>query len=338
LKKNVIKRNVRKGDHEQNHMPQFDVTIAGELHLDLILYGLPAELPPERELLASDMAVSLGGSSAIVAHNLASMGARVGFISKIGNDSMGQIALERMTASGADTSRVRRSADGTATGMSVILGRDTWRNIVTYSGTISRLSFEDLDFDYLTSARHFHLSSFYLQTTLQPRVPELFRRLKTAGLTISIDTNDDPENRWEGGVREVLQYVDIFLPNEGEASRITGKQNLEEAARHLAEIVPLVVIKRGAAGAMARGGGKRFEAAAVSVNPIDAVGAGDSFNAGFISQYIQGADVETCLAYGNLAGALSTTRRGGTDAFLDREHREQFFRDNSALPARSSRS
>jgi sugar/nucleoside kinase (ribokinase family) len=251
---------------------------------------------------------------------------------------MGQIALERMAASGADVSRVRRSSDGTATGMSVILGRDTWRNIVTYPGTISRLSFEDLDFDYLTSARHFHLSSFYLQTTLQPRVPELFQRLKTAGLTISMDTNDDPENRWEGGLREALQYVDVFLPNEGEASRITGKENLEEAARHLAEIVPLVVIKRGAAGAMARGGGTRFEAAAVSVNPVDAVGAGDSFNAGFISQYIQGADIETCLAYGNLAGALSTTRRGGTDAFLDREHREQFFRDNSALPARSSRS
>ncbi|HZZ14522.1 MAG TPA: sugar kinase [Candidatus Sulfotelmatobacter sp.] len=319
-------------------MPQFDVTIAGELHLDLLLYGLPAELPPERELLASDMAVSLGGSSAIVAHNLASLGVRVGFASKVGDDSLGQIALERMAASGADVSRVRRSSDGTATGMSVILGRDNWRNIVTYPGTISTLSFEDLDFDYLTSARHFHLSSFYLQTTLQPRVLELFRRLKAAGLTISMDTNDDPENRWEGGVREVLQYVDVFLPNEGEASRITGKQNLEEAARHLAEIVPLVVIKRGAAGAMARGGGKRFEAAAVSVNPIDAVGAGDSFNAGFISQYIQGADVETCLAYGNLAGALSTTRRGGTDAFLDREHRERFFRDNSALPAGSSRS
>jgi sugar/nucleoside kinase (ribokinase family) len=312
-------------------MPQFDVTIAGELHLDLILYGLPAELPPERELLASDMTVSLGGSSAIVAHNLASLGVRVGFASKVGDDSMGQIALERMAASGADVSRVRRSVDGTATGMSVILGRDTWRNIVTYTGTISRLTFEDLDFDYLTSARHFHLSSFYLQTTLQPRVPELFRRLKAAGLTISMDTNDDPENRWEGGVREALQYVDVFLPNEGEASRITGEENLEEAARHLAEIVPLVVIKRGAAGAMARSGGKRFEAAAVSVNPVDAVGAGDSFNAGFISQYIQGADVETCLAYGNLAGALSTTRRGGTDAFLDREHRERFFRNNSAL-------
>jgi sugar/nucleoside kinase (ribokinase family) len=318
-------------------MAQFDVTIAGELHLDLILYGLPAELPPERELLASDMAVSLGGSSAIVAHNLAMLGARVGFISRVGDDSMGQIALERIAESGANVSRVQRSTDGTATGMSVILGRDTWRNIVTYLGTISRLSFEDLDFDYLASARHFHLSSFYLQTTLQARVPEVFRRLKEAGLTISMDTNDDPEDRWQGGLREALRYVDVFLPNEREASRITGVEDLEEAARLLAEIVPLVVVKRGASGAMARRGTERFEASPVRVNPIDAVGAGDSFDAGFISQYIQGADVESCLAYGNLAGALSTTRRGGTEAFRGREHRERFFRDNGVTPAGSSR-
>jgi sugar/nucleoside kinase (ribokinase family) len=306
--------------------------------LDLILYGLPAELPPERELLASDMTVSLGGSSAIVAHNLAMLGARVGFISRVGDDSMGQIALERMAASAADVSRVQRSTDGTATGMSVILGRDTWRNIVTYLGTISKLSFEDLDFDYLASARHFHLSSFYLQTTLQPRVPELFRRLKTAGLTISMDTNDDPEDRWEGGLREALRYVDVFLPNEREASRITGAEDLEEAARRLAEIVPLVVIKRGVAGAMAQTGTKSFEASPVTVNAIDAVGAGDSFDAGFISRYIQGADIESCLAYGNLAGALSTTRRGGTAAFRDREHRQRFFRDNGVIPASPSRS
>jgi sugar/nucleoside kinase (ribokinase family) len=319
-------------------MPQFDVTIAGELNLDLILYGLPAELPPERELLASDMTVALGGSSAILAHNLATLGARVGFISRIGDDSMGQTALELVAASGADVSRVRRSTDGTATGMSVILARDTWRNIVTYLGTIASLSFEDLDFDYLTSARHFHLSSYYLQTTLQPRVPELFRRLKAAGLTISMDTNDDPEDQWEGGLREALQYVDVFLPNEREARRITKADKLEDAARHLEEIVPLVVIKRGAAGAIARTSGKCYEASPVTAKAIDAVGAGDSFDAGFISQYIRGTDIENCLAYGNLAGALSTTRTGGTAAFRDREYRERFFRDNSIVPSASPRS
>jgi len=65
-------------------MPRFDVTIAGELNLDLILYGLPDELPPERELLAERMMLTLGSSSAIVAHNLAALGSRVGFQSLIG--------------------------------------------------------------------------------------------------------------------------------------------------------------------------------------------------------------------------------------------------------------
>jgi sugar/nucleoside kinase (ribokinase family) len=68
-------------------MPRFDVTIAGELNLDLILYGLPQELPPEREIVTNQMMLTLGSSSAIVAHNLAALGARVGFISRIGDDS-----------------------------------------------------------------------------------------------------------------------------------------------------------------------------------------------------------------------------------------------------------
>ena len=73
----------------KSNMPRFDVTIAGELNLDLILYGLPDELPPERELLADRMMLTLGSSSAIVAHNLAALGSRVGFQSLIGDDSAG---------------------------------------------------------------------------------------------------------------------------------------------------------------------------------------------------------------------------------------------------------
>src|SRR5207302_10319599 len=88
-------------------MPRFDVTIAAELNLDLILYGLPEQLPPERELMADRMMLTLGSSSAIVAHNLAALGTRVGFQSHIGDDHLGQIALDRLKESGVDVSRVR---------------------------------------------------------------------------------------------------------------------------------------------------------------------------------------------------------------------------------------
>jgi len=203
-------------------MPRFDVTIAGELNLDLILYGVPDELPAERELLADGMSLTLGGSSSIVAHNLASLGSRVGFISCIGKDQLGEIALTRLAESGVNVEKVQRADSGLSTGITVILQRDKWRNMVTYSGTIAALLFEDLDFGYLSDSRHFHLSSFYLQLGLLPRIMELFKYLKAAGLTVSLDTNDDPENQWEHGLWQALEYVDVFLPNESEAKRITG--------------------------------------------------------------------------------------------------------------------
>src|SRR6202795_811170 len=114
-------------------MPRFDVTIAGELNLDLILYGLPEELPPERELLADRMLLTLGSSSAIVAHNMAALGSRVGFQSLIGEDPLGKIALDRLAEGGVDISRVRRVPGPATTGLSIILQRTGWRNILTYS-------------------------------------------------------------------------------------------------------------------------------------------------------------------------------------------------------------
>ncbi len=310
-------------------MPRFDVTIAGELNLDLILYGLPEQLAPERELLADRMMLTLGSSSAIVAHNLAALGSRVGFQSRIGDDSLGQIALERLRQNGVDVSHVRVVPSAITTGLTVILHHETWRNILTYSGTIAETSWQDLDLEYLADSRHFHFSSYYLQRALRPRVGELFQRLKAKGLTISLDTNDDPDDRWEGDLKEVLRDVDVFLPNEREACKAAGTEDLDAAIRKLSEWVPLVVVKLGRKGAMAQRGGERFFSSSREVEAVDTVGAGDSFDAGFLHQYVRGADLQTCLASGNVAGALSTTRPGGTEAFRDVAHREKFLKLNS---------
>jgi sugar/nucleoside kinase (ribokinase family) len=317
---------------KNQNMPRFDVTIAGELNLDLILYGLPADLPRERELLADRMMLTLGSSSAIVAHNLACLGSRVGFQSRIGKDELGEIALDRLSKSGVDTSPVSR-APASNTGLTVILQHDRWRNILTYSGTIAELTIGDLNFDYLADSRHFHLSSFYLQSGLRREVPELFRRMKAAGLTTSLDTNDDPEDRWGEDLQDVLPYVDVFLPNEREACKSAGTDDLEMAISRLSQIVPTLVVKLGPRGAIAQQGSARLECPVVKVQSVDPVGAGDSFDAGFLHQYVRGADLETCLQWGSLAGALSTTRPGGTEAFRDREQWEKFFSHHLGLSA-----
>jgi sugar/nucleoside kinase (ribokinase family) len=306
-------------------MPQFDITIAGELNLDLILYGLPEQLAPERELLADRMMLTLGSSSAIVAHNLAALGSKVGFQSRIGEDPLGAIALERLQQGGVDTSQVRRMPGAITTGLTVILHHQNWRNILTYAGTITELTWDDLDLDYLADARHFHLSSYYLHRALRPKIVELFQRLKSKGLTISLDTNDDPDDRWEGNLNQVLEYVDVFLPNEREACKAAGTEDLEAAIRKLSEAVPLLVVKMGRKGAIAQRGNERFTSAAKVVETVDTVGAGDSFDAGFLHQYVRGADIGACLTSANLAGALSTTRPGGTEAFRDTAHRKKFF-------------
>jgi sugar/nucleoside kinase (ribokinase family) len=310
-------------------MRRFDVTIAGELNLDLILYGVPEEIPRERELLASDLNLTLGSSSAIVAHNLASLGTRVGFVSCVGSDSFGELALARLSSAQVDVSKVS-ILPGRKTGLTVIMQRDSWRNMLTYAGTISDLRIEDLDLEYLSSARHFHVSSFYLLRRLQADVPALLEKMKSAGLTTSLDCNDDPDDRWNGGIREALKYVDIFLPNAREAMRITGAKDAHSAAKELSAVVPLIVVKLGADGAIALRGEERWSSPALKLKVVDPVGAGDSFNAGFLHEYLRGADVKACLEAGNVAGALSVTRAGGTEAFHDAQHRECFLREHGA--------
>src|SRR6516165_2860376 len=177
--------------------PRFDVTVVGELNLDLILYGLPEELEPEHELLADRLTLTLGSSSAIFAHNLSVLGSRVGFISRTGDDPLGQNSLQWLAEGGVDVSRVRKVAGPVSTGLTVILQYAGHRNILTYPGTMFEMCFEDLDLEYLISARHFHLSSFFLHRSLHSRAIELFATLKKAGLTVSLDVNDDPTDQWD---------------------------------------------------------------------------------------------------------------------------------------------
>ncbi len=296
---------------------RFDVTIAGEINLDLILYGIPENMPQERELLASGFCATLGSSSAIVAHNLAVLGASVGFITRLGDDPLGAIALHHLSESGVDLSRVRRAVGGASTGVTILLPHETKRHILTYPGTMFEMSWDDLDLDYLASSRHFHLSSIFLHKALRPQLPLLFRQLKASGLTLSLDTNDDPEDRWGDPLDELLGLVDIFLPNEDEACHITGRPDAESALAALAKRVPLVAVKCGKNGSLVQQGTRRWHLPAQTVTPVDTIGAGDSFDAGFLAAYLRGEPAEACAAFGNRTAALSTLRAGGTDAFRD---------------------
>ena len=310
-------------------MATFDVSVIGELNLDLILYGLPQNLVLEREHLAKDLSITLGSSSAIFAHSLALLGNKVGFSSCIGSDPFGEICVQRLSESGVDLSRVRR-LPGKTTGLTVILPQRKQRFILTYPGTMYEMTNRELDMAYLLGARHLHVSSYYLQKGLRAHLIEIFRKAKEAGLSTSLDTNDDPEARWPADIQLLLQHVDILLPNEREACKLAQAGDVEHAAQVLARKVPILVIKRGGHAALAYKGKDKYSAFPPIVDIADSVGAGDSFDAGFIHQYVRKARIEECLKFANIAGALSVTRTGGTEAFRDVQHREGFLRKHAA--------
>lgn len=316
-------------------MPTLDVCVVGEINLDLILYGLPKELVLDRELLASGLALTLGSSSAIFAHNLAMLGNKVGFISKTGGDALGKMALERLSVAGVDVGHVRQATGRTATGLTVVLPYLNQRYILTYPGTMFELQYSDIDMGYVRSARHLHVSSFFLHRALRQRIADLFRQAKAAGQSTSLDTNDDPENKWDRDLLEVLKYVDVFLPNDREAKKIARTDDLSQAINLLAGLAKVVVVKRGSSAAMCRSGQEMCSLMPPSVKPVDDVGAGDSFDAGFIHQYLTGAKLEDCLAFANVAGAYSTTREGGTEAFRDRAALTSFVRQHWSAKAGS---
>jgi len=305
-------------------MINLDVAVVGELNLDLILYGLPP-LELERELMASGLSLTLGSSSAIFAHNLAVLGSKVGFVSRIGVDPLGEIALTRLQEGGVDVSQVRKVPGPVTTGLTVIIPQTGGRNILTYPGAMKEMCFEDLNLDYLGRAKHFHLSSFFLHTALRPRILELFRAMKQRGLSTSLDTNDDPEDRWGDDLFEVLKLVDVFLPNEREAMKITRTDSLEAAMDALKQLVPVLAVKLGPEGALVCSASGTVRSPALPVTAVDPVGAGDSFDAGFIHAYVHGADLAECLRLGNAAGGFSTTRPGGTEAFRNRAYFARCF-------------
>jgi sugar/nucleoside kinase (ribokinase family) len=147
-------------------------------------------------------------------------------------------------------------------------------------------------------------------------------------MTVSLDTNWSPNGNWDA-VREILGAVDVFVPNEEEAMRISGRDNVEDAGKWLRSRVKLTVIKRGARGALAfdRETGSRVELAGEALdeaNIADTTGAGDNFDAGFLHAWLKGAPLARCMELGMRCGASSLRCMGGIEGQLAGEGQELY--------------
>lgn len=290
----------------------FDVLVAGEINPDLIVTG---DIVPEFgqvEKLVNQATLTIGSSSAIFACGAARLGLKVAFVGICGDDVFGHFMLHEMQERGVDTSPVIVRGNE-STGISIILNRGSDRAILTFPGLIPALSAADISDALLQQARHLHVASYFLQTNLQADLPAAFERAHRLGLTTSLDPNHDTSGKWTG-VEEALAETDIFLPNQAEALAITQAENVEEAARQLASRAGLVAIKLGASGGLACEGQTMVRAISIPVDIVDSVGAGDTFDAGFVYGFLKQWDLQRTLRFGCICGALSMRSDGGTKA------------------------
>lgn len=301
-------------------MKQFDVVALGELNVDLILNRIDGAPEVGKEKFCQDMILTLGSSTAIFAANAAALGTKVAFCGMIGNDSFGDLVEKSLKAKNVDT-RYLVHQDKYATGATICLNYNEDRANVTYQGAMDFMRLSDINKELFQNTKHIHISSIFMQTGLREDIMNVLQLAKQNGVTVSLDTQWDPAETWQLDYTKVLPLIDLFLPNEKELMCLTGSKSIEEGINKIAPYVNNAVIKCGNQGSLLikKDGSTNLLKPYLNTNVVDAIGAGDSFNAGFISRFVQGDDLETCQKYGNMTGAVNTTAAGGTGAFTSKD-------------------
>ncbi len=287
----------------------YDILVYGPLFCDLIFTGLPAMPELGKELFASDFTVAVGGS-AIVAAGLHRLGAKVGLIAELGSDPMSQLAAALLDALGLDRSLIRRHPHPLPQ-ITVALSFPQDRAFIT------RFQRPATPPDLATvlrenPAKHLHISSFLAVF----ETPQAAQIAHAAGLTVSMDPGWDEQALRDPRVGQMIPALDIFLPSRSELCWIAGTEHYEQALAQVSARMPqgMIVMKDGKNGAVAHRADVRERVTALPVTPVDTTGAGDAFDAGFLHAFVQGMPLQTCLQFGSICGALTTTAVGGATA------------------------
>ena len=301
------------------------ILVIGELNIDIVATGLRSAPKIGGEILAEKCELTLGSASAIFAAGMAKLGHRVTFFSHVGQDNFGEFCLRTLKQSGVSTRHVTRKADE-KTGVTIALSGKRDRALVTYAGAVATFKADSINETVMSRQDHVHLTSYYLQTALRPSFALLLRQAKASGLTTSFDPNSDPRDKWGRDITPVLKYTDVLLVNEREAMKLTRSKTLNRALKTLGAKVHCAVIKRGNRGATAIQNEEVLNDPGFKITAIDTTGAGDSFDAGFISAYLRKTPLAECLRIGNACGALSAMSVGGTTGQPTQQELQEFIR------------
>jgi sugar/nucleoside kinase (ribokinase family) len=256
------------------------------------------------------IAFKSGGSAANQAAWLASFGATVDFVARVGAADVESEAA-RLAANGV-TPHLAGDASHETGRLVALVDPGGERSFLTDRGANDALSSGDIPDALIAQAALIHLSGYSFFAP-GPRAAMLDVMRRAGDKAISVDPASAEFLREAGGDNflEWTRGAAILFPNAEEAAILAGSDDAETQCARLAALYPLVVIKRGAAGCEAAAGAQRWRVPAPTVEAIDTTGAGDAFVAAFLARRLAGDEIEAALARAAAAGALASTVVGG---------------------------
>lgn len=288
--------------------PALDVFLSGRVFMDMIFTGLPGPPPPGTEIVTDGLGSAPGGA-ANIAVAMSRLGLRVGLAAPFGDDMFGAYLWRTLAEQeGVDLGRSRR-VRGWPTPVTVSMAYDSDRSMVTYARPVPGQQDEPPD-DLVGAPPSARACFVDVDRPVPPWAPAMRER----GSLVFGDLGWDQTGAWPAEVLDRLRHVDVFLPNAAEAMAYTRTETPMRAAEALARRVPVVVVKRGADGAIAidSASGERAEVGALPVEALDPTGAGDVFAAGFVFATLAGLPLAERLRFANLCAGLSVRHRSGS--------------------------
>ena len=296
---------------------------AGEFFTDLIFSELDRLPSLGQEVKTENFAVSVGGGAAITATAAALLGRPTELVTVWGSSALDREARRRLEASGVSCAR-SQLRPGLASGVTVAVSTREDRCFLTYpgsSGVVEEHLLRADTLDFFAMAGHVH---FALTPSRWDAFRRAVRQLRDGGVTVSWDLGWDPAAGDSGGFHDVCRELDVVFLNESEARRYARARSTRRALAYFARAGNTVVVKQGAAGAIAsRNGRPPVRVAAIAVEALDSTGAGDAFNGGFLDAWMAGKTVGEALLAGNICGGLSTRSPGGVTTLPTRSEFEQ---------------
>ncbi len=293
-------------------MPQ--VVCLGIIVADILAH--PVDEWPEKGLLClvEEISTSLGGHATNSGRCLSRLGMDVAVMGCVGQDGLGDFAIEELNSHGIDTSGIYRT-DATGTSATLVFidssGERSFIHAVAADGEIRP---EYLDMDLVKSPELLYMAGALAMPGFdgEPQA-QVMAQAKQVGVTTVLDVVWDATGKWLETLGPVLDYTDIFLPSVVEAREISGRQDLADVAEFFLDRgIKIVGLTRGEEGAYVCTAERSIDVPAYEVEVVDTTGAGDAFTAGFIYGYLQGWELERATRFANAMGALATTAVGTT--------------------------